>query len=345
MSCLKCARDVKSAFLVRRRIIQSHRALSSKVRSLQASNRGASTSSDSHRTSPGSVDVQAPFNVLQSIIGAATVTEQHAATSENGDSLSSHSGSEIEETEVGIEPLNVVGVKMEETSTGPDKQPISLKPALSQEQSEKIQNLKLALSTKYSNMINSCKQKIHSWKSISRKDPVNIGRWIQTTSTSRNKTTYTTLPTKKRSPLKMYCTICQLKFPNKVKYNNHMSRHRNKICPICDKQIRSAYLKKHMALHDASPAMCEVCGITCKNSVSLRMHFFYYHKAGLSVCEDCGKSFKTKTKLLYHQRKDHTKERNFKCETCGKGFFTKCKLPSKIIILLRSPKLIFFQCI
>lgn len=319
MSCLKCARDVKSAFLVRRRIIQSHRALSSKARSLQASNRGASTSSDSHRTSPVSVDVQAPFNVLQSIIGAAGVTEQHATTSENDDSLSSHSGSEIEETEVGIEPLNVVGVKMEETSTGPDKQPITLKPTLSQEQSEKIQNLKLALSTKYSNMINSCKQKIHSWKSISRKEPVNIGRWRQTT--SRNKT----LPTKKRSPLKMYCTICQLKFPNKVKYNNHMSRHRNKICPICDKQIRSAYLKKHMALHDASPAMCEVCGITCKNSVSLRMHFFYYHKAGLSVCEDCGKSFKTKTKLLYHQRKDHTKERNFKCETCGKGFFTKCK--------------------
>lgn len=144
-----------------------------------------------------------------------------------------------------------------------------------------------------------------------------------------NATTETTLPIvvkpKEKTPLKMICDVCQMHFANKIHYKNHMSTHEHTVCPNCNKQIKSAYFKKHISLHEDSPAMCELCGITCKNPASLKMHIRYYHQKNVSVCEDCGRSFRTKTKLFYHQRKDHLKERNYKCETCGKCFFSKGK--------------------
>ncbi|XP_066150186.1 PR domain zinc finger protein 5-like isoform X1 [Euwallacea fornicatus] len=361
VSCLKCAREVKSAFLLRRRIIQSHRSLTLKLRNASLenltdnpeNNHGMNSSAVSDRTITSSPSTETPFHhLLQSIITEPSnetrvENEQHQSAVQSSrefeDLESNQIGTEIDESHSEQSDTDDVGEFETEPNGNIANDDIlsheinfNVQPSLSQDQTEKIQNLKLALSRKYSDMINSCKDKIKnfSWKSMNESDRLKFLRWMQRRSTSthsiRPKTSIKNLPTKRREPLKMYCNICQLKFPNKIKYNNHMSRHRNKVCPVCDKTIRSAYLKKHIALHDATPAMCEVCGITCKNTVSLRMHIFYYHKQGLAICDDCGKTFKTKTKLLYHQRKDHTKERNFKCETCGKGFFTKLYLTKHV---------------
>ncbi|CAG9766645.1 unnamed protein product [Ceutorhynchus assimilis] len=267
ISCLKCAREVKTAFLIRRRIIQSHRTLTSKI-------------------NPETLNTLfTPSQQLESII----IETESAEDAE--------SSPELEHCPV--------EVKLEEPTSSNNNFSLAI---INEGMNEKIQKLKLSLNNKYLN-----KQK--TLLSIKRRNILKVPVGPKP---------------KKPEPPKLYCQTCQIKFASRMKYNNHMSKHRNKACPVCAKQVRSAYLKKHMLVHIEAPVICEVCGVTCKNSISLRMHFVYYHNSAQIICEDCGKSFKTKTKLMYHQRKDHIKERNHKCETCGKCFFEKIYLTKHI---------------
>lgn len=361
VSCLQCARDVKAAFLTRRRIIQSHRVLTNRInilfsRSSRPNINQTTTTSSSEFNAVNSAQTVSPSNTdrplhqLRNIIDSYPNTAEQVLVLDN-DSASTHelhedeSNDSFSETSQNNESTTVVQdssnthVKMDITnSQNLDTNNTNLHPDLFSDKNQKLQSLKLALNTKYSDMIQSYKQKINAWTLMNKKDQLNIIKWMEkknvNTNSTNSKSKLTPVQHKKREPLKMHCHICQIKFTNKITYKNHMSRHKHKTCPVCNKQIRSAYLKRHMTLHEHSPAMCEVCGITCKNPVSLKMHFFYYHNSNLSVCEDCGRSFKTKTKLLYHQRKDHTKERNYKCDTCGKCFFAKCKQSLLLLLLL-----------
>ncbi|XP_030757428.1 zinc finger protein 891-like [Sitophilus oryzae] len=297
ISCLKCTRDVKSAFMVRRRIIQSYRLLNSKInrmRQSQVRNNIESTS----RT------------LIHNLISLENITN---TVSRDNESLT-----RIDNVEKRMVQTPVLTVKTEsDKHLGMHN--------VSHELPVNAQNdLKLLES----------RQKTSSWKTMSNNDQLSIIKWIErkeiktTNLTSRLASTQ---QQRKKELLKMYCNHCQIKFTNRTAFNNHMTRHKSKTCPVCNKLVRSSYFKKHMTFHESCPVICEVCGETCKNLCSLKMHFTYYHKnPSMLVCEDCGRLFRTKTKLLYHRRKDHTKERNYKCETCGKTFFLKLYLTKHI---------------
>ncbi|XP_076274127.1 uncharacterized protein LOC143205021 [Rhynchophorus ferrugineus] len=313
ISCLKCAKDVKSAFLVRRRIIQSYRSFNNKLNRLELLFDNSSPSDKQLKN----------FNAD----GGTNNTHYTAKQSnEKDETENEYCDMDSPEELVNNTPLENIAPTLNviiKTEVEKDPNIFLEKPDGTEVKANDLTKLKLL----------QTKQKMNAWKSMNMKHQIQVLRWMEKKKANTKNITsqLATVPPKKREPLKMYCGICQIKFTNKIAFKNHMTRHKHKTCPVCDKQIRSTYLKKHMALHEQTPVICEVCGQTCKNACSLRMHFFYYHKnPSFCVCEDCGRSFRTKTKLLYHQRKDHTKERNYKCETCGKSFFLKIYLTKHI---------------
>lgn len=95
-----------------------------------------------------------------------------------------------------------------------------------------------------------------------------------------------------------------------------------KACPICNAQITSGNLKKHMSNHTSGPQICEICGATLRSYESLRGHMFYSHKSRSYTCDQCGKKFTKKYPFELHKRKEHTGEKSHVCDTCGKSFFT-----------------------
>ncbi|XP_050295317.1 zinc finger protein 91-like [Anthonomus grandis grandis] len=127
------------------------------------------------------------------------------------------------------------------------------------------------------------------------------------------------------------CKICNITFAHRNQYQNHISKHKVKMCDVCNKEVRTCYMKRHMMAHETEPTACEECNITYKNKLSFHMHNVLYHENRYScVCEDCGLSFKTRSKLMIHKRKVHIKEKNVKCETCGKLFFSRVHLKNHI---------------
>lgn len=130
----------------------------------------------------------------------------------------------------------------------------------------------------------------------------------------------------------LYCTVCKIRFKNKLVATKHRNKHKLKKCELCSKVVRSDNFKKHLLLHSDSPKTCKICGAICKNIESLRGHIFYQHKhtSNEYMCEECGRNFRTKAKLHLHQIKAHLGLRNFKCETCGKAFFTQANLNSHV---------------
>ncbi|XP_066246982.1 zinc finger protein 260-like [Euwallacea similis] len=290
ISCLKCIRQVKLAHLIRRRIIQSQTTLSN-INSSSFENKNT--------------HVQAPI-IKASFIGLERFLNK-SLKGKSFDDWSQVNKGEISDNSI-PEGANSIFTS-----------------AFTEEQNRKIQKLKLSLANKYLTKLNPLKAaltQINRNEVAHESESSNIVKLVQKITNEKN--------VKPLSKSILECSMCQIKFPNKLKYNRHMNRHKNRVCPICNKTIRSEYLKKHISLHNALPAVCEICGVTRKNQNSLRMHIFYYHKQGLTACKDCGKTFRTKTKLLYHQRKVHTKERDFKCEICGKGFFAKTYLTKHI---------------
>ncbi|XP_060530427.1 zinc finger protein 567-like [Cylas formicarius] len=300
ISCLNCAKDVKAAFLIRRKIIQSYRALTWENK-VKLQNKIQSNSSK---------------NIHRSL-------SYHYVKSNNVAPESGHLDTVIKSESHKIDSLKNVNNHVDRFETcGLNKSIV-----------EKDQMLKLEPTTRFTQRLQILEttEKLNGLKPMDKNDQANIARWLA--KKKKLKVDYKKLPCKPRDkePKQLYCNHCKLKFGNNTSFKNHMTRHKHKKCPICEKLIRSTYLRKHLSMHTSPPVICEICGVTCKNAASLKMHNFYYHKSpAFCVCEDCGRSFRTKTKLLYHQRKDHTKERNFKCETCGKAFFLKMYLTKHI---------------
>ncbi|XP_060528832.1 zinc finger protein OZF-like [Cylas formicarius] len=128
------------------------------------------------------------------------------------------------------------------------------------------------------------------------------------------------------------CEECNLVFKNRPYYRLHLAKHNKKTCELCGKSLRADNMYKHMMIHSSDPATCNVCGAMCKNFESLRGHMFYCHKKSDTeyVCEQCGKSFRRRSNFLLHRKKSHGGERNFKCTECGKAFFQKMFLQNHI---------------
>ncbi|ENN81864.1 hypothetical protein D910_03046 [Dendroctonus ponderosae] len=267
VSCLKCAKEVKTAFLFRRRIIRSHQLLSLVRRS-------KNTTSPAPAAPPEALKHSPPTQPLSDIFESNQTSHSEDL---NADCIEESMG----------------------TVTSPASSPIASKTQQAPSEEMHLEKPEFILEEK-------------------RK----LRETVQNNATREASPPLVAKP-KAKTPLKMICSICQMHFTNKIHYKNHMSTHQHSVCPICNKQVKKGYFKKHLALHEHAPVMCELCGISCENPARLKLHTKYYHQTNVSVCEDCGRSFRTNTKLFYHQRKDHIKERNYKCEMCGKCFFSK----------------------
>lgn len=99
-------------------------------------------------------------------------------------------------------------------------------------------------------------------------------------------------------------------------------------CTICNKEVQSYWLQKHMETHSYNPVTCEFCGLVSKSSTALRHHVFYYHKSAADeyMCDQCGRHFRSKYRLNLHKKKEHGGTKDFECTTCGKRFFERSKI-------------------
>lgn len=114
---------------------------------------------------------------------------------------------------------------------------------------------------------------------------------------------------KKKDENRIYeCERCDIKFENNKSLQAHMSKHKVRVCSICNSSIRSDNFKRHFELHSATTEICEICGKTAKNKESLRGHMFYQHRenAALYKCEHCDREFRYRYKYKLHIRKAHT---------------------------------------
>lgn len=100
------------------------------------------------------------------------------------------------------------------------------------------------------------------------------------------------------------CRQCKEIFGSKFKLYNHRrtEHHAPGVCNVCGTVVRADNLSKHIKLHSESPAKCEECGKTFKNSESLRSHKIL-HSENCFTCEICGRNFKLKAEHTRHLKK------------------------------------------
>ncbi|XP_076272053.1 zinc finger protein 639-like isoform X1 [Rhynchophorus ferrugineus] len=134
------------------------------------------------------------------------------------------------------------------------------------------------------------------------------------------------------SPLEYQCSECGKQFLDRQKYMSHFNNHRKEECPICKQTVSRFNYTKHVRLHSEGPENCRLCGVTCKNSESLRGHMYYTHSTKEYTCSTCDKCFKSNFYRKMHIKLHHTGERNHICDYCGKGFITLHHLKSHIKI-------------
>lgn len=97
---------------------------------------------------------------------------------------------------------------------------------------------------------------------------------------------------------------------DKYAFNLHKMKHKKSKCKICGIIIRTDNMGKHLDCHTSGPRVCDLCGVTCKNTESLRGHIFYMHRKAADEykCDQCSKSYRMKYKLEEHKIKEHIGE-------------------------------------
>lgn len=159
------------------------------------------------------------------------------------------------------------------------------------------------------------------------------------------------------------CDVCLKKF----KYKSNMKRHKVKVhdeapeynCQFCDfTTIHCSYLQvhftrkhtgvfrfacdkcerkfrikadytKHLITHDGDPCICDVCGSTLPNKMSLYFHKNYKHrvKDGKFQCPVCKKKLQSQKNLDSHVQQHSQK---YMCEECGMELTRKTALKKHI---------------
>nr|XP_023012136.1 zinc finger protein 675-like [Leptinotarsa decemlineata] len=118
------------------------------------------------------------------------------------------------------------------------------------------------------------------------------------------------------------CPYCHRKFLTESRSLTHIKSHQKKKCDICNVYITPSNFSNHYKAHSEGPVVCHLCGITYKNSVSLRSHIHYTHSKRTFICQFCQKTYKKSYDLLLHIRREHLGEKNHVCDVCGKRFYT-----------------------
>ncbi|XP_062542143.1 zinc finger protein 425-like [Armigeres subalbatus] len=133
------------------------------------------------------------------------------------------------------------------------------------------------------------------------------------------------------------CDKCDFKTKYRLTIDRHKAVHEkreNRIysCPDCKlvcktkEELRSHHSSMHPQSLATKRAMCEVCGLSLKNSYSLKVHMERHGETAKYACEYCDYTSLTrlafKSHLLFH-KSDNLKK---KCEVCGLSFRTASRL-------------------
>ena len=127
------------------------------------------------------------------------------------------------------------------------------------------------------------------------------------------------------------CPKCNKKFVylkwvvNHLKKDNCEKVIKLKICPICDKPIKTNYFKKHMKTHTVEMVKCKECKCLFKSETTLAAHVKGVHGQRPKVaakCVECDKEFIDERLLKQHVSKKHM-DRKIKCDQCVMRFATK----------------------
>ncbi|XP_026319287.1 zinc finger protein 26-like [Hyposmocoma kahamanoa] len=145
------------------------------------------------------------------------------------------------------------------------------------------------------------------------------------------------------------CEVCGVKFATVIAWKKHLvlsSKHEvSNGCEFCgetfaDEASLKLHLKKHARKQSGRvppvqiPSKCVICAEWLTSRDQYKTHMTSLHplsaeakridfverkKPGSVICEVCGKMVKSKSLLVYHQRK-HTGERPLQCSRCDKRF-------------------------
>ncbi|CAK1541023.1 unnamed protein product [Leptosia nina] len=149
------------------------------------------------------------------------------------------------------------------------------------------------------------------------------------------------------------CVSCNKSFCNFEEYTQHISAyHENvqRVCPVCNKSYKDIYFKKHLAMHNKTQFICDICGkhsllkgdfirhrlthsydlpFKCNQcpyrgrfAESLKLHVRTHTGDKPYQCPQCPSRFVTKSNLNTHSL-THRDSYDFKCESCGRGFHNK----------------------
>lgn len=143
--------------------------------------------------------------------------------------------------------------------------------------------------------------------------------------------------TLKKTDAKNICEVCGKVFQLQSSLKTHQKLHKKpEACMHCDKKIKPASMKKHLALKHESYVdqddfsiklnqhhKCSDCGYVTRKRVDFENHMNKIHlKIKPYSCDMCSRTFCGKSRLTEHMR-THSTAGSCYCSYCGKRFANK----------------------
>nr|CAI5837626.1 unnamed protein product [Callosobruchus analis] len=300
--CLKCASDVKSALITKRRIIKAHKYL---VENL--AKRYIPSTSD-HKAQSSKRAVSAPSKIAESDertersritdskCSPATFINENAPISHKWESLCEYTTPEVEAK---VEVLN--------------KRQHSNDTSAADEESG-------------SGSTNEISDKNNTHIKTS---PGQINYICKECNVSFTRKHAYTLHCEKHKKNK--CDICN-KFIRRDNFKKHLLVHASgpsvcKMCGVTYKNFESLRSHTYQRHSDRSGYVCEECGAKFRSKYYLLLHKTKVHTGVKNFkCDTCGRAFFTKHFLMKHDKMTHKKLRPHICEFCGTGFSSRYAL-------------------
>ncbi|CAH1983901.1 unnamed protein product [Acanthoscelides obtectus] len=297
-SCLKCAQDVKSALIIRQRIIKTHKYFKECVK------KGIIPKS-AQRTA---IQVQPPQKTILNKPTNLTPYKQNEPSKTETTKLSTVSINENSSSSQVLENSEDTMAKVE----------VKLEPLSEGENS----NDAFAATENSDAFVNEIR-----YEANTTRKHINLKCELCNDSFSDRYAYY--LHSLRHQKVK--CDICS-KVTRKDNFKKHMLLHSDiepAVCNLCGATFKNPEsLRGHTRyIHNNRNVICEECGKKFKTKYYLDLHRNKVHTGTRNFkCDTCGKAFFTKADLWKHDRKTHKKMRPYICEYCKTGFSSQYAL-------------------